>query len=165
MSGGLSIPFAFIALLLANNPEQENHQEGAISFTVLAFIAIWILVIRMAYANYKRTDKTSVNRELIFYFKQIDERITLLKYYKREGATAENITKAGDIVIESGELFEEIGRFIKEKIGPIDATLFSAGNDLTKLLENDDKTDFFDSISVFLKKRLIKLKEIMERQI
>jgi hypothetical protein len=161
MSGALSIPFAFVALILASKPAQENHQQQAILFASLAFISLWVLVARMAYANYKRLNKDSVNRTLSLYFRDIDAKITLLKYYKKEGVNA--ITQAGDVLIEGGELCKEIHKFIEENIGQIEATVFFAQNDVKKLIENTDKSGFYDSAITFLTGRLLKLKEIMVR--
>lgn len=49
MSGAISIPLAFIALLLPGNERKI--------FAVLAFCALWALVIRMGWKNYQLLEK------------------------------------------------------------------------------------------------------------
>lgn len=45
MSGGLSIPFAFAALFTEGHPKRY--------FAALAFVALWVFAIRLAWKNYQ----------------------------------------------------------------------------------------------------------------
>ncbi len=154
MSGATSIPFALLALICGGKP--------GVWFAILAYVALWVMVIRMAYANYKLRDKTSTKRAFSIYFKALDDQIALLKLYRREGG--KNIEKAARTFIEGADLCVEIGKFIEEKIGPNEATIFSAKSDCNEPFKTDDKSDFWESSIEFLTKKLIKLKEIMTNQ-
>lgn len=156
MSGAISIPFAFIALISGGKP--------GIWFAILAYATLWVLVIRMAYANHQRTDKASTKKILGIYFKAIDDKIELLKIYRRAGGR-ENYENAANMLIEGGELCVEISEFIKKRIGPIEATIFSAKSDCIKSVKMDETSDFWEISIEFLTGKLIKLKEIMNKQL
>lgn len=113
-------------------------------------------------AHAKLTDKDSTKRILAIYFKALDDKIALLKLYRREGG--KNIEEAGTVLIEGGDLCVEIREFINEKIGPIEATIFSAGNDCIESIKKDDTPDFFKTSIEYLTRKLVKLKEIMNKQ-
>ena len=49
MSGAISIPFAFIAVL------SQGHQKR--DFALLAFCALWVFAIRLAWKNYQMLEK------------------------------------------------------------------------------------------------------------
>jgi hypothetical protein len=150
MSGAMSIPFAFLALIFGG--------KSAVWFALLAVAASWVMIVRMAYANYKKMEKDRIKRILGEYYASIDTKIKLLFYYKKAG----ELKKAGDLMIESGELFDEIREFIKKEIGPMEANIFHATSDCDGMIKDKEKGNFYDSVNDYLKSKMLKLKKICE---
>jgi len=152
MSGAISIPFAFLALIFGGKP--------AVWFALLAVAASWAMIVRMAYANNKSKNKRITSLTLNYYFRELDATIGLLKTYKQSNG----IVEAGNLVIQKAELCNEIREFIAKEIDPIDATIFGAQNDGAKIRSMISKPDFWEMSTSLFREKLLKLKDIMQKQ-
>jgi hypothetical protein len=151
MSGTISIPFAFLALIFGG--------KSAVWFALLAVAALWVVIIRMACDNYKTQNKRIVSIMLSYYFKELDATISLLKTYKQSN----DIVKAGDLIIEQAELCNEIRIFIGQNISPIDAAIFGGQNDKKELSSAISGAVFWETWTNLFHEKLIKMKDIMQK--
>ena len=151
MSGAVSIPLAFLALLVGGKP--------SVWLAILGYVALWIAVIKMAGDKYKTQNKKAVAAILSSYFRALDTTLELLKRCR----IANEVEEAGDVVLNGLETCDEIREFIAESIGTTEATIFAAKNDQTGRISGTTKPDFFELSIGLLTYKLLKLKEIMER--
>jgi hypothetical protein len=75
MSGAASIPLAFLAVLVGGKP--------SLWLAILGYVALWIVVIKMARDRYNIENKKGVAAALSSYFRALDTTIQLLKSWPR----------------------------------------------------------------------------------
>ena len=131
---------------------------------IITCTLVWFVISAIQrFSSARKTPQAeaeSISTTLNYYFRELDATIGLLKTYKQSNA----IVEAGDLVIQKAEMCNEIRKFIAKEIGPIDAAIFGAQNDKAEFKSAIIKPDFWQmSIGIFHEK-LIKLKEIMQRQ-
>ena len=151
MSGAVSIPLAVFALALGGKP--------TVWLTILGFVALWGMVVKMALDKYKAKSRERVAIVLGNYFKLLD---TLIDLLKREKMVNE-VKEAGDTLLEGIELCGKIQEFIAGNIGTTEAILFAAKGDKEETHSGTHKPDFFALAISSLTDKLLKLKGIMER--
>jgi hypothetical protein len=153
MSGAVSIPLAFLALVFGGKPGTW--------LAILGYVALWSLVIKMACTNYKARSKKAISTMLCNYFREIDMTLQLLEIYK----LSNDMEKAKTLFLQQAKACEEIRDYIAEVISPAEATLFSAKSQIHTLQLGVDTKGFFDSSIEFFTDKLRRLEGIMKTRL
>lgn len=122
MSGGLSIPFAFLALFLPAG-------TAKVSFAILAFCALWVLVIKSGWNNYSNIKSVAKEKQLYLFQGSLTDRLRYLngQMYK------EDLT--GEIKRETYGLITKIHDFLYDEFSPLKAAAFDAESKTQKPLD------------------------------
>jgi ABC-type nickel/cobalt efflux system permease component RcnA len=120
MSGATSIPLAFVALFSDGTYQKE-------SFAILAFLALWVCVIRTAWKSEQlqaRLDERAKHREderrLVDYHAKIGNRVHEIRnmYDSAYAKKYKQDYLEGRMDADSLALLDDIAKFLGSEIGP-----------------------------------------------
>jgi hypothetical protein len=157
MSGATSIPFAFIALFLRGNERKL--------FTLLAFCALWVFAIRVAWKNYHSMEsaarKQKMKEDLTASFIELGKRRQLIQgedCVKYDDRRAE-----GKVDQESMDVIAKAGDCVRQYLGKPEYDIFMSNAGFPKIPDSERYRFYHGQIQA-LEQREIRLRQLIEKR-